>query len=101
MISDSGRYFEISFSVIPGHVYKDPSLIFLSRVHLVGQQRIFGKKLLSIDGMLGDMLWGAVETLVYCGCISVAQECFLVCCSGIDDEEGITIINLLGPDSLQ
>ena len=27
VISDSGRYFEISFSVSPGHVEKDPSLI--------------------------------------------------------------------------
>ena len=27
VISDSGRYFEISFSVSPGHVEKDLSLI--------------------------------------------------------------------------
>ena len=39
-ISDSGRYFEISFSVSHGHVEKDPSLIAWSRVRLVGQQRI-------------------------------------------------------------
>ena len=35
-----GRYFEVSFSVIPGHVDKDPSLIAWIRVSLVGQQRI-------------------------------------------------------------
>ena len=40
VISDSGRYFEISLSVSPGHVDKDPSLIAWSRVHLVGHQRI-------------------------------------------------------------
>ena len=60
-----------------------------------------GKKLISIAGMLGDMLWGAVAPLVYCGCISVAPECSLVCCYGLDDEEGIAIIHFLGPDSLQ
>ena len=51
-------------------------------------------KLLSLAGMLGDMLWGAVAPLVYCGCISVVPECLLVCCSGMDDEEGIAIIHL-------
>ena len=51
--------------------------------------------------MLGDMLWGAVAQLVYCGFISVAPECSLVCCSGMDDEEVITIIHLLGPYSIQ
>ena len=60
-----------------------------------------GKKMLSLVGMLGDMLWGAVASLVYCGCTSVDPECSLVCCSGMDDEEGITIIHLFGPDSLQ
>ena len=40
VISDSGRYFEINFSVGPGHVKKDPSVIALIRVRLVGQQRI-------------------------------------------------------------
>ena len=40
LIYDSGRYFEISFSVSPGHVEKYPSLIAWSRVRLVGQQRI-------------------------------------------------------------
>ena len=40
VISDSGRYFEIRFSVSPGHVGKYPSLIDWSRVRLVGQQRI-------------------------------------------------------------
>ena len=40
VISDSGRYFEISFSVSPGHVDKDPSLIAWSRVSLFGQQSI-------------------------------------------------------------
>ena len=40
VISDSGRYFEISFSVSHGHVEKDPYLIAWSRVRLVGQQRI-------------------------------------------------------------
>ena len=36
----SGRYFEIIFSVSPGHVDNDPSLISWSRVRLVGQQMI-------------------------------------------------------------
>ena len=36
VISDSGRYFEMSFSVNPDHVEKDPSLIAWSRVRLVG-----------------------------------------------------------------
>ena len=40
VIYDSERYFDISFSVSPGHVEKDPSLIAWSRVRLVGQQRI-------------------------------------------------------------
>ena len=40
VISDSGRYFEIRFSVSPYHVEKDLSLIAWSRVRLVGQQRI-------------------------------------------------------------
>ena len=40
VISDSGRYLEISFSMSPGHVDKDTSLIAWSRVSLVGQQRI-------------------------------------------------------------
>ena len=39
VISDSGRYFEISFSVIPGHIEKDTSSIAWSRVRLVGQQK--------------------------------------------------------------
>ena len=38
--SGSGRDFEISFSVSPGHLEKDPFLIAWSRVLLVGQQRI-------------------------------------------------------------
>ena len=59
------------------------------------------KKLLNLAGMLGDMLWGAVAPLVYCGCISVATEYLLACCYGKDDKEGITIIHLLGPNSLQ
>ena len=41
------------------------------------------KKLLSLAGMLGDMLWGAVVPLVYYSCMSVALECSLVCCQGI------------------
>ena len=40
VISDYGRYFEISFYVSPGHVEKDPSLIACIRVRLVGQHRI-------------------------------------------------------------
>ena len=40
VIYDSGRNFEISFSMSPGHIDKDPSLIAWSRVRLVGQQRI-------------------------------------------------------------
>ena len=36
VIYDSGRYFEISFSVSPGHVEKDPSLISWSRVRFFG-----------------------------------------------------------------
>ena len=45
-----------------------------------------GKKLLSIAGMLGDMLWDAVVPLVYCSCISVSPECSFVCCSGMNDQ---------------
>ena len=40
VIYDSGKYFEISFSVSPRHVEKDPSLIAWIRVRLVGQKRI-------------------------------------------------------------
>ena len=40
VISDSRRFFEISLSVGPGHVEKDPSLIAWIRVRLIGQQRI-------------------------------------------------------------
>ena len=60
-----------------------------------------GRKLISLAGMLSDMLWGSVETLVYYGYISVAPEYSLVCCYGLDYEEGIAIIYLLDPDSLQ
>ena len=67
----------------------------------MGSRGSDGKKLLSLAGMLGDMLWGAVAPLVYCGFISVVPECSLVCCSGLDDEEGISIIHFFGPDSLQ
>ena len=41
VISDSGRYFEISFSASSGHVENNPSLIYWRRVRLVGQQRIW------------------------------------------------------------
>ena len=37
VIHDSGIYFEMSFSVITGHVEKDPSFIDWIRVSLVGQ----------------------------------------------------------------
>ena len=67
----------------------------------LGSRGYYGKKLLRLAGMLGDRLWGAVATLVYYGYISVAPEYLLVCFSGLDDEEGIAIIHLLGPDSLQ
>ena len=40
VISDYGRYFEISLYVSPGHVANDPSLIAWSKARLVGQQRI-------------------------------------------------------------
>ena len=40
VISDSGRYFEMSLSVSPGHVAKDTSLISWRRVHFFGQKRI-------------------------------------------------------------
>ena len=59
----------------------------------MGSRGSDGKKLLSLSGMLGDMLWVAVAPLVYCGCISMAPECLLVSCSGLDDEEGIAIIH--------
>ena len=49
--------------------------------------------------MLGNMLWGAVAPLVYCDCISVAPEYLLVCCSGMDYEEVITIIHCWIPIS--
>ena len=67
----------------------------------LGSRGSDGKTLLSLAAMLGDMLWGAVALLVYCGCISVAPEYSLVCRSGMDDEEGISIINFLDPNSLQ
>ena len=57
--------------------------------------------MLGLSGMLGDMLQGVVEPLFYCGCISVAPEYLFVCCSGVNHEEVIAIIHLLGPDSLQ
>ena len=60
-----------------------------------------GKNIISLAGMLIDVLWSAVVPLVYCGCSSVATECLLVCCSRLDDEEEIAKIHLLGPDSLQ
>ena len=60
-----------------------------------------GKKLLIIAGVLYDMLWGAGAPLVYCGFISVAPEYSLVCCFGMDDEEVISVIYFLDPDSLQ
>ena len=37
VIYDSGIYFDIIFSVIPGYVTKDPYLILWSRVRLDGQ----------------------------------------------------------------
>ena len=40
VISDSGGYFEIGFSVSPGRIEKDQSLITWIRVRLVGHQRI-------------------------------------------------------------
>ena len=61
----------------------------------------YGKKLISLAGMLGNMLWGAAAPLAYCGCISVAPELLLVCFSGMDDEEGIYIIHFLDPNSYQ
>ena len=67
----------------------------------MGSRGSDGKKLLSISGVLGGMLWSDVAPLVYCGSISVAPEFSLVCCSGLDDEEGISIIYLLCSDSLQ
>ena len=45
VIYDSGRYFEISFSVSPGHVVKDPYLISWSRARLFGQHRILWLKI--------------------------------------------------------
>ena len=40
VISDSGRYFEISFAVSPGHVAKDPSFISWIMVSFVRHQSI-------------------------------------------------------------
>ena len=57
--------------------------------------------LLTMTLCLSKVTWGAMAPLVYCGCISVDPECLRVCCSGLDDEEGIAIIHLLGPDTLQ
>ena len=69
LISDSGIYCDISFSVIPGHVEKYPSLIAWSRVFVWLDSRGYdGKKWLSIAGILGDMIWGNMAP-----CISVAQ----------------------------
>ena len=71
VIYDYGKYFEIIFSVSHGHVEKDPSLIAWIRVLWLVSRRCDGKKPLSLSGMMGDMLWGAVSPLFYCGCISV------------------------------
>ena len=84
-------------------------LTMLRRIHTwlpgsgcvwLGSRGSDGKKLIILSGMLGNMIWGAVVSLVYCGVISVDPEYSLVCCSGMDDEEGISIIHLLSPDSL-
>ena len=85
-------------------------LAMLSRIHpwlpgvgyvCLGSRGYDAKKLINLAGMLVDMLWGAVSPLVYCGCISVAPGYLLVCCSVLDDEEGISIIHLLDPNSFQ
>ena len=67
----------------------------------LGSRLSDSKKLISLAGMLSDMLWCAVVPLVYCGCISVDPQYSLVCYPGLDNEEGIAIIHLLGPDSFQ
>ena len=67
----------------------------------MGSRGSDGKKLLNLAGMLVDMIWDDVAPLVYCGGISVATEYSLVCCSGLDNEEGIAIINFLDLDSLE
>ena len=47
--------------------------------------------------MLGNMLWGTLEPLICYGCTRVAPEYSLVCCSGLDYEEGIIIIHFWAP----
>ena len=59
-----------------------------------------GKTLLSIAGMLGDVLWGDMAPLVLFGYMCSVTACSLVCCSALNDEEGSAIIHLLGTDSL-
>ena len=47
--------------------------------------------------MLVNMLWVSVAPLVYCGYISVDPEYLIVCCYGLDDSEGISIIHFWVP----
>ena len=44
-------------------------------------------KIAKSSGILGGMLLDEMMPFVYFGCISVAPEYSLVCCSGMDDEE--------------
>ena len=64
LIYDSVRYFVNSFAVSPFHVAKDSSFIAWSRVHFLGSRLSDDKIWQSIDGMLGDMPWGAAVPLV-------------------------------------
>ena len=63
-IYDSSRYFEIIFAVSTGNVAKDTYLIAWSGVMFLGSIGYNDNKYLSLDGMLGDMLWGAKALLV-------------------------------------
>ena len=64
VISDSGIFFQIIFSVSPGHVSKDLSLISWSRVCFLGSRGYDDKTWISIVGMLVNMTCVALRPLV-------------------------------------
>ena len=105
VISDSGRYFVIRFFVRPGHVDKYPSFIACSRVIFWCSRGSDDKIWLSLVGMLGDIPWGSVVSLVWCFytsfCLSCLISCWIVGCIGMYHRAGSSIIRSLDTNSLQ
>ena len=66
VISDSRRYFEIIFSVSPGHVEKDPSLIAWSRVILVGSNSWRSTSLVFYPALVDNCVTFAAATAAGC-----------------------------------